>query len=235
MTEFNLRIPEYTDKLVIAELNYWASSVGIRTNTATWHMIVQDWIKDNPVTFQKLDVNFVISPILKSYHNWKHMAHVLSVAMQLCVFFDVRPRDKFNVFIACMFHDERHTMGKFKDDINIAIAIDRINTIFTPSVIAELGVVSYFSFRDIRELVKPTQFPFVIEPTYDLQKYIRDADLTMALSQNAEYFAEGLSNEVGVPIGTFSQKTMVDFALSQTLYFDCIRNELLTLQKSLEV
>jgi hypothetical protein len=233
MIEFQLRTPEYDNTLALQELNYWASTVGIATDSGHWRLILNDFIKDNPLVFQKVDINLNVSDNLKSYHNWKHMTHVVSVCMQLANYYKLNLIDRYTLFISAMFHDYKHSFGQHNDEINIDIAIYNLTQKIYPQNVYALNVTRIHKHKWIKPTIEVTKYPFDNEPITLIEKIIRDADLTMCLSKCPEYFAEGLANELNLPEGTFSQKTMLEFALSQTLYTLEIKTVLLNLQISL--
>lgn len=215
MKEFKFKIPEYQDKELIAEVNYYAQLLGFDTTNSVWTHQLECWIKDNPVSFQHIR-NGELTDHLLSYHNWKHMAHMISVTQQLAIYYDLPIIDRIVLFWAAFYHDYSHSFGKEKDFTNIAIAIDR----FKKSWMGDTCIIMPFVIR----LIEVTEFPFVHEPRTLLEKIIRDADLTMSLSRRADLFAIGLNNELKLPDGSITVDTMYEFAKSNELYTDEIKN-----------
>jgi hypothetical protein len=118
-----------------------------------------------------------------SYHNFRHMSHVLWLCHKACRYYRDRltPRQMRVLLIAALFHDfdhpgRPHPGEEDPDGINIAIAISRLRQYVMPDDRALLP--------DIEELVEATHYPYKT-PTGELGllgKVIRDADLAQALS-----------------------------------------------------
>jgi hypothetical protein len=113
------------------------------------------------------------------YHNIRHMLHVLWLCWQACQFYDfeILPlRLRRNILISALFHDFNHTGLAGNDDVNIERAIAALKTHILPE--------DYDWFDEIRGLIEPTRFPYVV-PSEELSlaaQIVRDADLCQAFS-----------------------------------------------------
>ena len=224
-----LKIPPSSDNGAMLVVDQWAYSLGINTHTVAWYRIIVQWIDNNPLWFIKTNGNGV-NTIMPTYHNWKHMSHVTDIAMQVATELGMSKIDKYNLFIACMFHDYGHSLGTYTDSYNINVACLKVKSIFNNHTLSELNTLSMHNESEIIDIIKATQYPFVIKPETLSEKIIRDADLTMPMSKDANAYASGLSCELSLPHGTFTKTTMLNFALEQENFTDIVKENLLKLK-----
>jgi len=113
-----------------------------------------------------------ISHLLKNYNfnPYHNTLHNLTVAYYVSL---VKPNDDC-LIVASLFHDFKHSGGKFKDDKNIEISIEE----FSKFCDDELSFSKYEKAY-IKELIEITMFPYSIK-TKDLLNQdfilIREAD-----------------------------------------------------------
>lgn len=224
-----LKPPPSSDNEAMLVVDKWAYSLGINTHTVAWYRIIAQWIDNNPLWFIRTKSNGV-NAIMPTYHNWKHMSHVTDIAMQIATALDMNNVDKYNLFIACMFHDYGHSLGTYTDSYNINVACLKVKGIFNNHTISELNTTSMHNEAEILDIIKVTQYPFVITPETLSEKIIRDADLTMTLSKNVDEYASGLTSELSLPHSSLTKTTMLNFALEQEIYTDIVRETLLELK-----
>lgn len=95
-----------------------------------------------------------------------------------------------NLIIAAIFHDIDHSQGKYSDDVNIKVALARVD---------ELP----YNTEEIKDIIRATQYPYVI-PADELsleQKIIRDADLMSSFKLTLlPHCLVGLSEELNIDL-----------------------------------
>lgn len=224
-----LKIPPHTDNEAMSVVDKWAYSVGINTHTVAWYRIITQWIDNNPTWFIKTNSSGT-NTIMPTYHNWKHMSHVVDIAMQIATSLNMSTIDKYNLFIACMFHDYGHSLGTYTDSYNINVACLKVKGIFNNHTVSQLNTLDRHKEDEIIDIIKATQYPFVIKPETLSEKIIRDADITMAMSHDAPAYATGLNCELSLPHNTLSKTTMLNFALEQEIFTNIVRENLLQLK-----
>lgn len=225
----NLKIPPHTDNEAMLIVDQWAYSLGINTHTVAWYRIIAQWIDNNPLWFIKTNSSGT-NTIMPTYHNWKHMSHVTDIAMQIATHLNMSTIDKYNLFIACMFHDYGHSLGTYTDSYNINVACLKVKSIFNNHTLSALNTLDKHNESEIIDIIKATQYPFVIKPETVSEKIIRDADLTMSMSNDADAYASGLTCELSLPHKSLSKDTMLNFALEQVIFTDVVRENLLKLK-----
>jgi hypothetical protein len=145
------------------------------------------------------------------YHNLNHLLTVTRHCWNAVEYdndgYDLREE----LLMAALFHDYNHSMGKFKDDVNVSVAKKQL-AIFIINNHIDLKL------DKMLEIIDATQYPYII-PTEDLNKYqqiIRDADLCQIyeydwLKQNIF----GLSQEMGIGV--------IDLIMGQKVFLESIK------------
>jgi len=128
------------------------------------------------------------------YHNFRHVFHVVWLCYTACLFYGTKltPREMRNLLIAAMFHDFDHPGKTGNDDLNIEIAIRGLRKHLAQEDVGHLS--------DIEALIRPTQFPYVIDvSTLSLSgQILRDADASQAFSVAwVQQIVFGLAEEMG--------------------------------------
>jgi len=131
----------------------------------------------NLIHYFRIVFNFAQN-LCNPYHNFRHMFHIVWLCYEACRFYRDRltPQQMRNLLIAALFHDFDHSGMAGHDDLNIERAVR--------------GMRRYLTKEDqpfaeaIEELVRTTQFPYVVDAN-DLDlcgEILRDADVSQALS-----------------------------------------------------
>src|SRR3989344_490419 len=112
------------------------------------------------------------------YHNFRHMFHVTWLCHKACSFYvtTLSRRQMRNLLIAAMFHDIDHSGQVGPDALNIARALEALETHTLPE--------DRLYLADISALISATEYPYKV-PSETLPlcaQIIRDADLSQALS-----------------------------------------------------
>jgi hypothetical protein len=112
------------------------------------------------------------------YHNFRHMFHVAWLCYLACQYYadTLSKRAMRNLLIAALFHDYNHTGMFGDDDLNIERAIRALRQHILPEDALFLD--------DIIELVRATQYPYVV-PASRLTlcgEILRDADMSQVFS-----------------------------------------------------
>lgn len=136
------------------------------------------------------------------YHNNTHMAVMTDIAagIYLKETQKVDAHDLTVLIVACMLHDWDHSGGQETDDKNILRAIAGFmrylgwgGTGFTID-----GIRGEFE-EDVKNAIRCTQFPFILEPQGLVQEAIRDADiLYAAMTQDPEVILTHLRAEIEI-------------------------------------
>lgn len=145
--------------------------------------------KDNPITKIVDEVEQL------TYHNYAHMEAVTLQAFEIAEKnYNFSLMQKHILFLACMFHDYGHRQSKGPDIDNINKAMDSLDEIAKSTLFKE----QYFNriLMLAGETIKVTEYPFVYLPFNDIERIIRDADLTMMVQLDGGYFLKGLCNEL---------------------------------------
>jgi hypothetical protein len=127
------------------------------------------------------------------YHNAYHTLCVMKNAYTICINDFLFTDDEIRtILIASLFHDFNHSMGKLTDDINVSNAINKFKQHSKEN-----------NNDEIIELIKATQYPYIVENPTDKQKIIRDADMMQIFSDN--YFQQNV-----ISLGVEFNKSVYD-------------------------
>lgn len=118
------------------------------------------------------------------YHSTRHMLYVASIANWLLEqeLYGSKHKSMLSeaaLYIACMFHDFKHSVGAHDDDHNIEIACINL-----PTLTAKIWQMPLSVLNLTEKLIQTTRYPFLEEryPNSILERVIRDADLLYALT-----------------------------------------------------
>jgi len=148
------------------------------------------------------------------YHNNQHLFHVARLANQLYRSgWDYNRDRERELIVAALFHDYDHSGGEWPDRLNIQRA--QLNAseylIRHPSY----GI----SAKAVSDLIAVTEFPFQVEPTNDLERCLRDADLLYSFSEDTiPDIMDGLRSEM--ERSTQSEITVTEFAAAQERFIN---------------
>lgn len=149
------------------------------------------------------------------YHNTEHCFTVARLCHNLasldsCYFTDWEMK---MMIAAAMFHDFDHT-GRDPDSRNIELAVSGMRHFFADSSETDKTVME--------ELIRVTEYPFVREPTSNMQRVIRDADLLHVYEPNhVETSIYGLRYEIEDQLGY--DIPIVDFVATNKEFVSNIR------------
>lgn len=137
------------------------------------------------------------------YHNINHLMTVFASCYDACSHYNIvdvsGESAEFELCLAALFHDVNHSGGKESDERNVQVAIDSF-TVFYNSLSTDLQ--SMFNKNNVIEIIKPTQYPYVITDIKQLtlsQRILRDADLTSAFDGDwIQAVVFGLREEMGI-------------------------------------
>ncbi len=137
-----------------------------------------------------------------SYHSTLHTLIATLDAIEGAAFGKVSKRDTLCIILAMLFHDSKHSRGRFSDDFNIREAVEDFKTAFSDSHCIK-GI--HPDSRDyiqgtVIDLIRCTKWPTpkTVSGDKPLQSIVRDADL-MAIYQNKPErlsLLDGLYNEM---------------------------------------
>lgn len=120
------------------------------------------------------------------YHSTRHMLYVASIAnwlleQELYGSKHTSMLSEAALYIACMMHDFKHSVGAKDDDYNIEIACINL-----PTITARVWQMPPTILRLAEKLILTTRFPFMEEryPESILERVIRDADILYALTED---------------------------------------------------
>lgn len=118
------------------------------------------------------------------YHSTHHMLYVASIAKWLLEqeLYGSKHKNMLSeaaLYIACMLHDYKHSVGMNDDDHNIEIACINL-----PTITSRVWQMPVAVLNLSEKLIQTTRYPFLEEryPSSILERVIRDADLLYALT-----------------------------------------------------
>lgn len=117
------------------------------------------------------------------------------------------------LFCAALLHDIYHSFGASSDVLNVTIAIYTANRLLDNNF--DKNFIS-----SVSDAILCTVFPYRIRPQNEVEKILRDCDITMCLEPDAESFAVGLTNELSISGKNIimSVDDMYEFSKSQRFY-----------------
>lgn len=115
-----------------------------------------------------------------AYHNHIHTCWMMSEVSALAVDCFLDTDDTRKLILAAMFHDFCHSGGLTDDADNVTRAIEGFKKAMICSVNDGLSAADC---REVAELIRVTQFPFIHAPTTLSQQIIRDADVLYGVGQ----------------------------------------------------
>lgn len=151
------------------------------------------------------------------YHDFNHWAAVALRADQFAEDMGLSLLERQTLYVAALFHDANHSLGKESDVQNITVAMF---TYQCNAYLLENNFMSHISVEEVCNAILCTIFPFKIRPTTNVECCLRDADLCMSFEPDAEDFAKGLQHEFAVKgiQEEVTPQTMHDFAKGQRFY-----------------
>ncbi len=163
-------------------------------------MKILNTIKSNPI------LQLIVAENLKHnkayaapYHNFYHHLVVANSCLEAAEYYNLDERPTLELLVAALFHDFNHSMGKHKDDWNVAEAISYFENWYTENNFH----YDILNKDTVINIIKATQYPYVIESDNMTlqQNIIRDADLTQLLQENriGQVYI-GLATEMNLPI-----------------------------------
>ncbi len=143
------------------------------------------------------------------YHNNKHMLDVFKNSMMLFDEYkdeyELNLVDKICLGLAALFHDYNHSGGKLKDDENIEIALDELKKYLDTTNKTDL-------YKNIKKIIKVTEFPHKDIELDILQKIIRDADTMGGITDGWGSVVKSLAKEYN--------KSLKDFIPTQIKFIE---------------
>lgn len=130
------------------------------------------------------------------YHNNYHILTVFTNCYRASKKERLEKKKTRLLLIAALFHDFNHSAGKFTDDVNVKNSI---------SSFWKYSVESEIDSEKIVEIIKATQYPYVISENelFLEQKIIRDCDLMQWYENNyLQQVFYGLSQEMNLNFKT---------------------------------
>lgn len=153
----------------------------------------------------KLGFKFIVRNSTSNYagyHNFTHMLNVTKHCYLNLKYSDMLGDENVeNLLLTALFHDVNHSMGKFKDDVNIIYTKEAISLFFFNELPSD--VRNSLNYEFILETLNATQFPYIIsnEDLTIYQAMIRDADLMQIIDEDyIQRICFGLSEELNLDI-----------------------------------
>lgn len=134
---------------------------------------------------------------LNPYHSLRHELGVVYWAQACAVSYDLDYGHNHALVVASLFHDHNHSGGVYPDRTNIDKALK-----FVDSPVFKKALAAEYTHLDMIEAIKSciecTWFDgssFPVDPIYNIQKCIRDADLMTIYSTEGLHLTCGLFEE----------------------------------------
>lgn len=102
------------------------------------------------------------------YHNWYHTMCMVNRCLDGANYHNLPYQSMRALFVAALFHDYNHSGGEEEDSINIFRATTGLKN---------CGINRNIDFYEVEELIRVTEYPYVLPPVCIEQRIIRDADL----------------------------------------------------------
>ena len=153
------------------------------------------------------------------YHTDQHIFAVAMRSFEIGKDLSLPNKDLQILFCAALFHDMCHSFGATCDVVNVSTAIQLTNSY----LFVHFGR-SFVSA--VCDAILCTVYPYRIRPQNEVEKILRDCDITMCLEPDAALFASGLTNELSISGKdiTVSVNDMHEFSKSQRFYTIPIAN-----------
>lgn len=159
------------------------------------------------------------------YHDVNHTYAMLIMAQEIAFSLKMETRERRILFVACLFHDQDHSQGLSNDMGNIACAIKALlhayrKEAYDSGLLVDLLPLNTEELDLAMAAILCTLHPYRLEPQNDIERCIRDADLSMSMEPDAELFAAGLTKEFrrGGKDVSVTVEEMFQFALSQHFF-----------------
>ena len=128
------------------------------------------------------------------YHNWYHTLCMVEKCVEGANWHNLPWQSIRNLIVAALFHDYAHSGGRTNDTENIARAV---------RCLANTGPALAMNIVDVEQIIRVTEYPYVLEPVCIEHRIIRDADLMQVLRIDTweEMVIHGLRKEIEVKLG----------------------------------
>lgn len=103
------------------------------------------------------------------YHNATHIAAVVTLCYEGAHYLNLTYYSLRTLLIAASLHDYGHSGGLRTDSENINIAVNKVHSHKEDAV----------RFKEVENIIRCTEFPYVLNPVTDSENIMRDADLMM--------------------------------------------------------
>ena len=114
------------------------------------------------------------------YHNLYHTLCVMKNCLKIVEYENIDTNIR-NLLVASLFHDFNHSQGSAPDSWNVKKAIETF---------LEFSKETHVNNQKIVDIIKATEYPYVITDLSIEQKIIRDADLLQIFEDN--YFKQNI-------------------------------------------
>lgn len=152
------------------------------------------------------------------YHNWYHALCMVEKCIEGADYHNLPYRSIRHLILAALFHDFDHTGGKSTDDININRALKGLQ-LYEDNFFSDITSIETL---EVKEFIRATEYPYVMEPICIEQKIIRDADLMQCLRPTwKEMIIDGLRQEMSIKLG--KDLTEEEMCKGQSKFLDAIR------------
>lgn len=147
------------------------------------------------------------------YHTDQHIFAVVIRSFAIGKQLSLTVEELKILFCAALLHDMYHSFGASSDVLNVTVAIYVANNCFTNNFGKEFT-------SSVSDAILCTVYPYRIRPQNEVEKILRDCDITMCLEPDAESFAVGLTNELSISGKNIimSVDDMYEFSKSQRFY-----------------
>jgi len=158
------------------------------------------------------------------YHNLNHLLTVTKFAYQGMLYENLDDKESLKLMLlTTIFHDVNHSAGKKSDDVNVSNSKKALKA-FVESEDIKIDL------DEANKLLDATQYPYVIEAKdlTELQKIIRDADLTQVFEYNwIQQNIIGLSTELNIDFFDFlkGQRKFLDNAEFNSKWGKALKKE----------
>jgi hypothetical protein len=133
------------------------------------------------------------------YHNWYHACCMVEKVIEGANYHNLPYRSMRHLAVAALLHDFAHSGGHRNDAANIQIALAGAYAL--ECIRPDRTVANGIDMSELEELIKVTEYPYVLDPICIEHRIIRDADLMQGLRPTwKEMIIDNLRQEMSIAL-----------------------------------
>jgi hypothetical protein len=127
------------------------------------------------------------------YHNLYHTLTIVEKVVAGGNYYNLPYRSLRHLATAALYHDYAHSGGKYEDSVNVSCALSKMK---------EFDLDRSIDRFEVANIIRATEYPYVVEPICIEQRIIRDADLMQGFCEETwkEMILIGLRAEMSIKL-----------------------------------